>query len=160
MIKILDENPQVGMVCGNRFNGNVDKKALRRVFRAGNRFLAFAHRTLNGVALEDPLTGLRVIRTELLREWDIKSKGFDIEVEMNNFVQRKGYATREILIDYRARLGEKKLRARDGFTILWRILKDVDVNRQIFWRLSFFMGNNFLALAQVARRAFNWHATA
>ena len=126
MIKILDENPKVGMVCGNRFNGNVDKKALYRIFHLGNKLLALAHKTLNGVALEDPLTGLRVIRTDILREWRIESKGFDIEVELNNFVQKKGYTTQEILIEYRARLGEKKLKARHGFAILKRILKDIN----------------------------------
>ena len=126
MIRILDENPKVGMVCGNRFNGNVDKKALYRIFHLGNKLLAFAHKTLNGVTLKDPLTGLRVIRTDILREWRIESKGFDIEVELNNFVQKQGYTTQEILIEYRARLGEKKLKARHGFAILKRILKDIN----------------------------------
>ena len=125
MIKILEENPDVGMVCGNRFNGNVDRKALYRIFHIGNKLLAFAHKALNGIALEDPLTGLRVVRTEILPQWHIESKGFDIEIELNNFVQKQGYTTREILINYRERLGEKKLRARDGFTILKRILKDI-----------------------------------
>ena len=124
MIKILDENPQVGMVCGNRFNGNVDNKALYRIFHVGNKLLAFAHKILNGVTLEDPLTGLRLIRTDILREWHIESKGFDIEVELNNFVQKQGYITKEIMINYRARLGEKKLKARHGMTIFRRILKD------------------------------------
>jgi dolichol-phosphate hexosyltransferase len=124
MIKILQPNPDVGMVCGNRFNGNVDKKALYRIFHLGNKLLAFTHKTLNGVTLEDPLTGLRVIRTEILREWHVESKGFDIEIELNNFIRKQGYSSCEILIDYRVRLGEKKLKARDGFTILTRILKD------------------------------------
>jgi glycosyltransferase involved in cell wall biosynthesis len=125
MIKVLDENPHVGMVCGNRFNGNVDKKALYRIFNIGNKLLSHAHKALNGIALEDPLTGLRVIRTEILREWHVESKGFDIEIELNNFVQKQGFTSREILINYRVRLGEKKLKARDGFTILNRIFKDI-----------------------------------
>jgi dolichol-phosphate mannosyltransferase len=124
MIKILDENPKVGMVCGNRFNGHVDKKALYRIFHTGNKMLAFAHKMLNDVELKDPLTGLRVIRVEALRDWKVKSKGFDIEVELNNYVQKQGYTIHEILIDYRARVGEKKLKARHGFAILNRILKD------------------------------------
>ena len=124
MIKILDENPQIGMVCGNRFNGHVDKKALYRIFHTGNKMLSFAHKMLNGVELEDPLTGLRVIRADVLRNWEIESKGFDIEVELNNYVQKQGYLTKEILIDYRVRLGEKKLKARHGFAILKRIVKD------------------------------------
>jgi glycosyltransferase involved in cell wall biosynthesis len=125
MIRILDQNPDVGMVCGNRFNGNVDRKALFRIFHIGNKLLAFAHKSLNGVQLQDPLTGLRVIRTDILHQWHVESKGFDIEIELNNFVQKQGYHTREILINYRERLGEKKLRARDGITILKRILKDM-----------------------------------
>ena len=59
-----------------------------------------------------------------MRGWQIKSKGFDIEVELNNYVLRKGYSIKEILIDYRERVGKKKLKARDGFAILKRILKD------------------------------------
>jgi glycosyltransferase involved in cell wall biosynthesis len=122
MIRILDENPLVGMVCGNRLNGFVDKEAMHGVFRIGNKLLAFAHNMLNGVPLQDPLTGLRVIRTEILRGWLVKSKGFDIEVELNHLVERRGFTIREIPISYRARLGEKKLKASHGVTILKRIL--------------------------------------
>ena len=86
--------------------------------------LAFMHKMLNGVELKDPLTGLRVIRAEVLRNFKIESKGFDIEVELNNYVQNQGYLIQEIVIDYRVRLGEKKLKARHGASILRRILKD------------------------------------
>jgi len=122
MIRILEENPLVGMVCGNRLNGHVDKEALLGVFHIGNRLLALAHNMLNGVSLQDPLTGLRVIRAEVLREWLVKSKGFDIEVELNHLVERRGFKIREIPICYRARLGEKKLKVSHGVTILKRIL--------------------------------------
>ena len=122
MIEILNQNPHVGMVCGNRFNGHVDTKALRSSFYFGNRFLAFAHNKLNGVALRDPLTGLRVIRAEILKDWSVKSKGFDVEVELNRHVERKGFEIIEVPIRYRQRLGEKKLKIRHGVTILKRIL--------------------------------------
>jgi glycosyltransferase involved in cell wall biosynthesis len=122
MIKVLEENPLVGMVCGNRFNGHVDKEALHGVFHIGNRLLALAHNMLNGVPLQDPLTGMRVIRAEVLRGWLVKSKGFDIEVELNHLAERRGFTIREIPICYRARLGEKKLKISHGVTILKRIL--------------------------------------
>jgi dolichol-phosphate mannosyltransferase len=122
MIKILDENPLVGMVCGNRLNGHVDKEALHGVFQVGNKLLAFVHNMFNGVALQDPLTGLRVLRAEVLRGWSVKSKGFDIEVELNHLVERRGFTIWEIPICYRARLGEKKLKVSHGVTILKRIL--------------------------------------
>lgn len=122
MIRLLDRNPLVGMVCGNRLNGHVDKQALHRVFHIGNKLLAMMHNMLNGVPLKDPLTGLRVIRTEALRGWQVKSKGFDIEVELNHLVERRGFTIGEIPICYRARLGEKKLKVSHGLTILKRIL--------------------------------------
>ena len=122
MIEILEQNPHVGMVCGNRFNGHLDTKALRSSFYFGNRFLAFAHNMLTGVALRDPLTGLRVIRAKILKDWSVKSKGFDVEVELNQQVRRKGFEIIEVPIQYRQRLGEKKLKIKHGATILKRIL--------------------------------------
>ncbi|MGA2309814.1 MAG: glycosyltransferase family 2 protein [Candidatus Bathyarchaeia archaeon] len=122
MIEILEQNPHVGMVCGNRFNGHLGTKALRSSFHFGNMFLAFAHNMLNGVALRDPLTGLRVVRAEILKDWRVKSKGFDVEVELNHHVERKGFEIIEVPIKYRQRLGEKKLKIKHGATILKRIL--------------------------------------
>ncbi len=129
MIEILEKNPQVGMVCGNRFSGDIDPKAVRSSFYLGNKLLAFAHNLLNGVSLRDPLTGLRVIRTEILRDWIVKSQGFDIEVELNSRIERKGYRTVEIPIKYRQRIGKKKLKIRHGATILKRILQETLIQK-------------------------------
>ena len=125
MIKILDEHPDVGMVCGNRFTENIDKKALHDVFYFGNRVIAFAHKLLNGVELIDPLTGLRVVRLELMRNWKVQSKGFDIEVELNNHVEQEGFDILEIPIGYRERLGRKKLGIRNGQEIFKRMFLEL-----------------------------------
>jgi glycosyltransferase involved in cell wall biosynthesis len=122
MIEILEEYPEVGMVCGNRFNGYLNEKALNGILNIGNRLLALAHNVLNGVHLDDPLTGLRVIRTSALKGVLIKSKGFDIEVELNHAIEQRGFTAREVPIYYRERLGEKKLKMSHGLTILKRIL--------------------------------------
>jgi glycosyltransferase involved in cell wall biosynthesis len=122
MIKVLEENLDVGMVTGNRFNSRFHLEAMHNVLYTGNRMLAFVHNMLNGVQMRDPLTGLRVVRWEILRGWKPKSNGFDLEVELNHYVERKGYDIVEIPIHYRARLGEKKLKIKHGFTILKRIL--------------------------------------
>jgi len=122
MIRILEENPDVGMVCGNRFNTHLHLGKMHDVLYTGNRMIAFVHNLLNGVHMHDPLTGLRVVRWEILREWKPKSKSFDLEVELNHYVERKGYRILEVPIYYRPRLGEKKLQLKDGFTILKRIL--------------------------------------
>jgi dolichol-phosphate hexosyltransferase len=122
MMQILEENPKVGMVCGNRFNGHLNSKAMNDIYNFGNKLLAFTHNLLNGVPLRDPLTGMRVIRSQILKDWVVKSKGFDVEVELNHLVERKGFGIIEIPIQFRDRLGEKKLKMAHGVTILKRIL--------------------------------------
>ena len=122
MVEILENNHSAGMVCGSRFIGYEEKTALSSIYYFGNRLIAFTHNLLNGVALDDPLTGLRVVRAELLRGWNVKSKGFDVEVELNHHVERKGFSIAEVPIKYRERLGEKKLSAKNGLEILKRII--------------------------------------
>lgn len=124
MIQILEENPQVGMVCGNRFNLHFDLSSMHDLFYFGNRALAFAHNMLNGIELRDPLTGLRVVRGEILQDWNPKSESFDIEIELNHRVERKGYGIVEIPIYYRSRVGTKKLKPQHGITILKRIFAE------------------------------------
>jgi dolichol-phosphate mannosyltransferase len=122
MIRLLEENPRIGMVCGNRFNNHFHLEAMHDLFYFGNRFLAFTHNMLNGVNMRDPLTGLRVVRWKILKNWTPQSKGFDVEVELNHHVERQGYGIVEIPILYRPRLGEKKLKIQDGVSILRRML--------------------------------------
>jgi dolichol-phosphate mannosyltransferase len=122
MIQILENQPNVGMVCGNRFNNYAENSGSRNLFYFGNKLLSLSHSLLNGVNLQDPLTGLRAIRAEILKEWQVRSKGFDIEVELNSEVERRSFGIVEVPIRYRMRLGEKKLKVSDGATILKRIL--------------------------------------
>jgi len=122
MINVLDIDPKVGMVLGDRFNKIYELESDRNQFYIGNRILAFVQRVMNGVKLNDPFTGLRIIRFELLKGWKPKSLGFDIEVEINNHVLQSGYKIVELPIKYRKRLGKKKLGFRHGVKILRRII--------------------------------------
>ena len=124
MIEILDADPEIGMVCGNRFNSHLDFGAMRYFLYFGNRLIASIHNFLNGVALQDPLTGLRVVRWDILKNWRPKSVGFDVEVELNHHVERRGYKIAEIEVPYRERIGVKKLKIRHGATIIKRILSE------------------------------------
>jgi glycosyltransferase involved in cell wall biosynthesis len=122
MINLLERNPSLGMVCGNRFSGKSDPQAFFGSFAIGNRLLALAHKLFNGVFLSDPLTGLRVVRADVLKKWKVKSKGFDVEVELNREVKRQGFATVEVPTRYRPRIGDKKLRMKDAIPIFRRIM--------------------------------------
>lgn len=122
MVNILKNNSDIGMVCGNRFHEKGSNPVFGSVFGFGNKLIAFTHNMLNGVALDDPLTGLRVVRGDLLRNWNVQSQGFDIEVELNYYIERTGFDIVEIPIMYRTRLGEKKLKPKDGAAILKRVI--------------------------------------
>ena len=125
MIEVLEQEPDVGMVIGNRFNGEHNfEESTTHPFYIGNRLLAFAQHAINGVKLNDPLSGLRVVRAKILEKWIVKSKGFDVEAEMNFLVEREGHQIVEIPIGYRSRLGEKKLKIRHGLGILKRIVTE------------------------------------
>ena len=124
MIGILEVNPQLGMICGNRFNSHFNPRWMSNLFYVGNRMLALTHNLLNGVNLRDPLTGLRVLRWEILKDWNPRSKGFDIEAELNYNVERLGFGIKEIDINYRSRIGKKKLKLHHGFNILKRMILD------------------------------------
>jgi dolichol-phosphate mannosyltransferase len=52
----------------------------------------------------------------------VKSKGFDVEVELNHQVEREGFGIVEVPIKYRERLGEKKLGIKHGVEILRRMI--------------------------------------
>ncbi len=125
MIAILEANPHLGMICGNRFNSHFHPEWMSNLYYAGNRMLALTHNVFNGVSMRDPLTGLRVLRWQILKNWRPKSKGFDIEAEMNYFVESSGFGIREIDIEYRSRIGEKKLKIYHGFQILKRMVTEI-----------------------------------
>jgi len=122
MINVLDLNPDVGMVLGDRFSRIYKHESDRNQFYIGNRILGFTQRFFNGVKLNDPYTGLRIIRYILLKNWKPKSNGFDIEAELNHHIQLSGYKIVELPIKYRKRLGKKKLGFRHGLKIARRII--------------------------------------
>ncbi len=127
MIRMLEKSQDVAMVIGERFfyperfSAKVAKFVSDRYY-AGNHILALIHR-FNRVKLKDPLSGLRVVKCSYLKDFLPKAKGFDFEVELNDYIvnSKKG-GILELPIIYRERLGKKKLGVRHGFIILYRIL--------------------------------------
>lgn len=125
MVSLMESDASIGMVSGNRFGNREARELFKRSFYLGNRILALTHAVANGVMMKDPLSGLRVIRYDLLKNWNPKAQGFDIEAELNHHIVSCGYSIREVPIKYRIRVGEKKLRRRDGFIILRRMLSQI-----------------------------------
>lgn len=122
-VRVLEQDPAVGMVNGNRFAHKWDPKVHPCAFRIGNKIVALLHNLFNGQNLADPLTGLRVLRAEVFKDWKPSANGFDLEVELNHHVRSRGYRILEVPILYRARLGKKKLGLLDSIPIFMQILK-------------------------------------
>lgn len=140
MIHILEKCQSVGMVSGKKVGylspkkiGNVVLlrkysfwqhlwKILSDPYYSSHHILITLHR-LNGVFMEDPLSGYRVFRYGCIADFKPRATGFDIEVEMNAFVRKKGYEVVEIPVICRQRKGKPKFnRTKDWMQIIARIL--------------------------------------
>lgn len=96
-------------------------------FKVGNRLLTLFFNLLFGVRLRDVLSGMYVVRAERLREIAWETKGFSIETEIAAHVASTTGRVAEHPIEYRRRVGRKKLKlihglhiARDMVRLAWR----------------------------------------
>lgn len=111
------------VVYGSRFLGR------HRVFLfthyAGNRLLTFLTNVLYNTMLTDMETCYKVMRTPVLRSFQIKSNGFGIEPEITAKIFKRGYRVYEVPITYDGRGYEdgKKITWRDGIVALWVLIK-------------------------------------
>ena len=72
--------------------------------------------------LHDINSGMRAFRLDKIRPF--RSGGFDVEAEITIRAIKDGLKISEIPVSYEKRIGESKIRIRDGFSILWRIVKE------------------------------------
>jgi glycosyltransferase involved in cell wall biosynthesis len=95
------------------------------LYRLGNKLLTKVFNLLFGTRLSDVLSGMYVIRAEVLKELGFESKGFDIESEIVAHIVSQGYRVHEVPIEYRRRVDEegKKLRILHGLQILVDMVK-------------------------------------
>ena len=111
------------VVYGSRFLGR------HRVFLfthyLGNVFLTFMANLLYNTMLTDMETCYKVMRTEVLKSFRLKSDGFGIEPEMTAKIFKRGYRVYEVPITYDGRGYEdgKKITWRDGVVALWVLLR-------------------------------------
>ena len=121
LIKAVDEG--AGMVIGVR-----NMKNIRPLHRLPNKIHTLAINLLyfrfigGGNWLHDINSGMRASRLSKIKPF--KSKGFDIEAEITIRAIKDGLKIKEIPVEYEKRVGESKIRIKDGFTILMRIIKE------------------------------------
>ena len=111
------------IVYGSRFLGKPVGMALKN--RIANRILTATANLLYSARLTDEATAYKAFRRSVLRELHLTCRRFEFCPEVTAKLRRLGYEIREVPIRYNARgIAEgKKIRARDGFSALWTLVK-------------------------------------
>jgi glycosyltransferase involved in cell wall biosynthesis len=107
-------DPAVQVVYGSR---NLRQNPRSNfAFYWGGRLLSWVANRLYGSRITDEATGYKVVRTSLLRELDLQSKGFEFCAEVTAKLLRRGVRICEVPISYRPRscAEGKKIRWYDG----------------------------------------------
>lgn len=89
----------------------------------GNKFLTVMTNLLVGTHLSDMETCYKVVPTALMRELNLKSRGFEIEPEISVKLGRRRVKIVEVPIAYAPRHAKKLRRFRDGFKSLAALIK-------------------------------------
>jgi glycosyltransferase involved in cell wall biosynthesis len=111
------------VVYGSRFLGR------HRVFLfthyLGNRLLTLLTNVLYNTMLTDMETCYKVMRSEVLQSFSLRSNGFGIEPELTAKIFKRHYRVYEVPITYDGRGYDegKKITWRDGVVALWVLLR-------------------------------------
>ncbi len=114
---------RVDVVFGSRFNGRHTGMYFWNA--VGNKFLTFLTNFLYNAWISDMETCYKVMRTEIMRSIDLKSRDFRIEPEIAAKVLRQGHRILEVPITYYGRTYEegKKIRKIDGLKAIGTLLR-------------------------------------
>lgn len=114
---------QADVVFGSRFKRSV--QVHRTYHFMVNRVLTLLSNFFSGIYLTDMETCYKVFRTSVIKEMNLKSKRFGIEVELTAYIAKLRLRIFELPISYfpRQRLHGKKISWRDGIAALWHLFK-------------------------------------
>ena len=116
-IRLLESGAD--FISGERLS-SLDQKAMTGMHRIGNAMLNIAFRFLSGYRIRDSQSGMWVFRRSILGRLCLLDDGMPFSEELKMEVIMAGLKFVEAPIEYRLRVGEKKLRS---FSDAWRNLK-------------------------------------
>jgi glycosyltransferase involved in cell wall biosynthesis len=114
------------VVYGSRFIGGNPHRILFFWHSIGNKFITFLSNMFTNLNLTDIEVCYKLIRTDIIRKFDIKEKGFGIEPELTAKLSKvKKIKIYEVGISYYGRTYAegKKINWKDGFKALYCIVK-------------------------------------
>jgi glycosyltransferase involved in cell wall biosynthesis len=89
----------------------------------GNQFLTMVTNALCGTDLGDMETCYKLVPTALMRDLNLRSRGFEIEPEITAKLARRGAQFIQVPISYNPRREKKLRRLRDGVKSLFALVK-------------------------------------
>ncbi len=107
-------------VYGSRF---ISSKKGSFLFLMGNLFLTFMTNLLFRSKITDMETCYKLVKTDILKNLDLKSKRFDIEPEITAKLLKRGIKIHELPISYFPRKAGKKIKIKDGFSALKKLIE-------------------------------------
>lgn len=125
IIKVTEPiiNGEADVVYGSRVIGN--NPWFNFLYYLGGRFLSVVTNMLYGTGITDEPTCYKAIKTEILRNIDLKCTGFEFCAEVTAKLAKAGYRIKEVPISYNPRSFKegKKIRIKDGLIALYILLK-------------------------------------
>jgi glycosyltransferase involved in cell wall biosynthesis len=111
------------VVYGSRFLGGTPAMAFPNLI--ANRILTFTANLLYEANLTDEATAYKAFRAPILRSLPLICRRFEFCPEVTARLRRRGMGIHEVPISYHARgiVDGKKIRARDGLSALWTLLR-------------------------------------
>ena len=124
LVKVVMDN-EADVAYGSRFM-NIDmSKDYMLTHLLGNKALTIITNILYGANLTDMETCYKVIKSEYVKNLNIKSNRFDFEPEITAKVLKQGARLKEVPISYNARSFDegKKISWKDGFAAIFALIK-------------------------------------
>lgn len=118
--KFLDKICDYDEVIGDR---NLKTQNMSKLNRVGNSIITKFFNLVISTDLTDVLSGMYMLKTELLKQIELKTKGFQLEVELAAKAAENGKVI-QVPINYRPRMGESNISpVREGWNNIRDILK-------------------------------------
>ena len=120
-LMILNKKKEVNCVCGNRFN---EIQKLLNIWNIGNLFFSFLFNFINKTNLKDVLCCAKSFYKKDLDLKKLKSKKFDIDIEILSMLVKKYDTIITIPLEYKRRTKKqgKKLSIFDSWIIFKRMI--------------------------------------
>ena len=111
------------VVVGSRIRGSIERGAMSNANLLGNRLLSGFASLLFRTRISDVCSGMWAFDSGKLKSLGLTAEGFELEADIFAECSLQGIPIVEIPIPYSKRIGEPKLRLREGLRIAFALLR-------------------------------------